>query len=815
MGWGGGAHHLESTFTVAPGANPAAIQTTITGAKSVSLGADGNLSIAVDGGALTQPAPVAYEIAPSGAHLSVAVHFRLAGNHVSFAIATYNHSNTLVIDPTTNYSGYLGGTSYDFGFAVAVDSSGNAYYAGETDSSDFPTSLGAYQTTAGGGGDAFVTKVAANGQVSWSTYLGGGSHDAANAIAVDGSGHVWVAGQTYSSIGAPFPTAGTPYQSTLGTANSAVFVSELGSAGNSLIASTYVRGTSSDALATGLALDSSGNVYISGQTRDSGYPTTAGVVIGTYPTGSTATGFVTKLPSSLSSLTYSTFLGGTSSDYLTGIAVDSSNNAYVTGYAFSGNYPTHLAYQGTNNAASSFGSNAVITELNTTATGYAFSTFYGAGASTSGYGIALDSSKNVYVAGNETGGQLTYTTSFGGHSISGTPFLAKFAAGGASVSYTDSLGMGYANGVSVASNGTVLVGGEQVRVGGSDNNYIPMVNAWDGRPGADRDDGFVAQVASSGSQLLYSTLLAGSGQDAVHGIATDSSANAYVVGTTSSSDFPITNNLSYAGSGDPFVTKLDTNPVGGAVVAAAEFGGTGLCVACFAKDAASIHMAGDPIDTMDGNFWQSEVDFAIAGRGQGLNFTRTYNSLNAATNGPLGYGWSSNALASLSCASTTATISQENGSQAAFTTAGTCTSGTWTPASPRFIATLSYNSGTSTWTYVRYAKDTLTFNSVGELTSDTDLNGNAVTYTWTAGKLTKITDPAARTLTITYTGSLITKVQDSSTFARSVTYGYNDGFGNLTDVTDVGGGAWKFVYDASHRMTSLKDPQCVAATPGH
>jgi len=215
---------------------------------------------------------------------------------------------------------------------------------------------------------------------------------------------------------------------------------------------------------------------------------------------------------------------------------------------------------------------------------------------------------------------------------------------------------------------------------------------------------------------------------------------------------------------------------------------------------------GFPVDTEDGNMYHTFNDIQIPGRGYPLAFTRTYNSMVANTNGPLGYGWVDNLGAKLAVAGSTTTLTEENGAQTVFTFDGS----NWT-APPRDIATLKHN-GDGTWSLKRHAQQTLTFNSSGQLTSMADLNGNTTSYSYTAGQLTTVTDSAGRTLRLGYTGGHITKVTDPNvTPPRSVTFSY-DLAGDLTKVTDVNGGKTKFTYDGAHRMLTMKDPKC-SATP--
>jgi hypothetical protein len=233
------------------------------------------------------------------------------------------------------YSTYLGGGGWDFGGGIAVDGSGNAYVTGWTTSSDFPT-LNPYQTYQGNE-DVFVTKLSSSGNsLIYSTYLGGGSSDAGNTIAIDGSGNAYLTGTTYSS---DFPTV-NPYQTTFQGVWD-VFVAKLSSSGNSLIYSTYLGGGSGED-GMGIAVDGSGNAYVTGETFSPDFPTLnpcQAIFQGV------ADVFVAKLSGSGNRLIYSTYLGGGGMDEGNGMALDGSGDVYVTGYTGSSNFPTLNAYQ--------------------------------------------------------------------------------------------------------------------------------------------------------------------------------------------------------------------------------------------------------------------------------------------------------------------------------------------------------------------------------------------------------------------------------------------------------------------------------------
>ncbi len=261
------------------------------------------------------------------------------------------------------------------------------------------------------------------------------------------------------------------------------------------------------------------------------------------------------------------------------------------------------------------------------------------------------------------------------------------------------------------------------------------------------------------------------------------------------------------GSSHDMSVFLNTSPQGpiGGPIRPAELPG-GFCAACVA---ATQQNTSKPVDSATGDFWHTFSDLNIPGRVIPLTFTRTYNANDAATNGPLGYGWtfSFNTSLSVNATSGVVTVNEETGGQEVFDPA----SGGGYAAAPRVMATLVHNMS-GTWTLVVRNQTTYTFNSSGQLTSEQDLNGYTTSLMYTSGELTTITDPASRTLSIGWTSGHITTVTDANVSpSRTVTFEYNDGNGNLTDVIDVNGGHSKFVYDANHRMTSMYDPNCYAA----
>ncbi|HMG97376.1 MAG TPA: SBBP repeat-containing protein [Gaiellales bacterium] len=230
------------------------------------------------------------------------------------------------------YSTFVGGTQVDNGQQVSVDSGGNAYVLGFTSSTDFPTTPGAFDTTANGAFDATVTKLnPAGSALVYSTYLGGAGFDNGSDVTVDGGGNAYIAGGTGST---DFPTTPGAFDTT--SDGSDGFVTKLNSSGSAAVYSTVFGGTGSDA-ATGIVLDTSGNAWLSGSTTSADFPVSADAADGSFNGGSDA--IIAELNASGSALPYATFLGGSQSDGASDIGRDSAGNLYITGSTQSRDFP--------------------------------------------------------------------------------------------------------------------------------------------------------------------------------------------------------------------------------------------------------------------------------------------------------------------------------------------------------------------------------------------------------------------------------------------------------------------------------------------
>jgi hypothetical protein len=293
------------------------------------------------------------------------------------------------------YSTLLGGAGYDRGNGIVLGAGGEAYLTGDTGSSNFPTTPGAFDTTFNGDvgeNDVFVAKLGVAGSsLAYSTLLGGRGYERGNSIALD-QGVAYVTGDTTSK---DFPTTSGAYDTTPnGRFWENVFVAKLDASGSSLAYSTYLGGRNSD-LGLGIAVDPGGAAYVTGNTSSRDFPTTRRAFDTSY--GGKTDAFVTGLGADGSSLRYSTLLGGRRIDEGNGIAVDAEGAAYVTGWATSPNFPvTRRAYDTTLGG----GGDAFVSRLGPNGSALTYSTFVGGREEHDvGWGIALGQGGRAYVTG--------------------------------------------------------------------------------------------------------------------------------------------------------------------------------------------------------------------------------------------------------------------------------------------------------------------------------------------------------------------------------------------------------------------------------
>ena len=506
----GNQRQLEYDFVVAAGADPGVIRLSFEGVDKLTLDGHGNLVFQAAAGRIIQRSPVVYQEI-GGIRREIAGRYVLRGKtRVGFQVAAYDRTKPLVIDPVLIYSTYLGGS--------------------------------------GGGSD-------------------GG--EGGRGIAVDASGNAYVTGFTVST---DFPTTPGTLQPASGGGFFQAFITKLNPTGSALVYSTYLGG-SGDNEGRGVAGDAAGDAYVTGVISATDFPTTPGALQPAFG-GGLSDVFATKLNATGSALVYSTYLGGSGNDgVVSSIAVDAAGNAYVAGTTDSTNFPTTPgAFQTSFSGGSS---DAFITKLNPTGSALVYSTYLGSGAGSgagSG-GLAVDAAGNAYVAGATDSTNFPTTPGAFQSALSGgfDGFVTKLNSTGSSLIYSTYLG---GNGEDGAASIAVDAAGNAYVAGTTDSTNFPTVNAFQPAFGGGGDDAFVTKLNPTGSALLYSTYLGGNGFDECESIAVDAAGNAYVVGTTDSTNFPTVNAFQPAfGGGDAFVTKL--NPTGSALVYSTYLGGSG------------------------------------------------------------------------------------------------------------------------------------------------------------------------------------------------------------------------------------------------
>jgi Beta-propeller repeat len=550
----GNPHSLEYDFMVAPGANPRAVALNVRGARHLRINSRGDVIVSVPDGEVELQKPVIYQQV-KGERREVPGRYVITGNHrITFSVPNYDRREPLILDPVLNYSTYVGGTSNDNATGIALDSSGDAFIAGISSSTNFPTTA-----------NAFMPQPLA------------------------------------SNVSPAF----------------AAFVAELNPAGNTLLYSSYIAGSTPGEVAFGVAADPTGKaVYVTGQTFSADFPTNS--TIAGFKTGANAgavngTSFLVKLDptqaTGANSFVYSTFIGGTNGtngtgDIGEGVAADSNGVAYVVGYtdATPGNtlatFPVVNGFQTTLN---NINGNAFLAKIDTTKSANAllYSTYLGGNglnsASTVGlgigdaaFGVAIDSSGKAYIAGS------TSSTDFNTLGTTNGKFLT-YPAGNTSdaaffcqvdttkLANQSLLYLTYLGGQGPDFGFAIALGPNNVAylTGHTSSPDFPLSAGAFQTTGSANGVVFVSLVDTAqpvANSLTHSSFLGGSGGDEGRGIQADSQGNAYVAGATSSGNFPVSAGafqpkLATGAFGNGFVSKL--SPTLSSLLYSSYFGGTG------------------------------------------------------------------------------------------------------------------------------------------------------------------------------------------------------------------------------------------------
>jgi hypothetical protein len=606
----GNGRQLEYDFNLAAGIDPQIIKIGFVGAKNVSVNSQGELVLALSEGTVTQHRPVVYQTDGATRHEIKGGYKLLTNGLVAFEIAQFDSRLPLTIDPILSFSSFFGGKYGENAHAIALDKSGNIYIAGETLSAVFSNTIPTgYQTHFAGGnitGDAFVAKINPNGNtVDYFTYLGGSADDAIYGIAVDNSGNVFLTGATDSDN---FPTNNPIYGKIAGSIvpvtghhYADAFVTELNAEGTGLVYSTYLGGNQPD-IGVSICVDTNtGKAYIAGYTCSTNLPFTTSAWQTNLNCPNSiffnANAFVAEIASGGTSNLYCSYLGGTNYDSATGITLGPDGSIYVCGYTASTNFPcinalvfsvTNVTTVGTNsvtnivtryfnhlnqstNLTTTASYDAFVTKFKPDFAGVDYSTFLGGANNDYANGIAVDGAGNAYVVGG------TISTNF--------PVLNPLAA---LTSYVQT----NRSGILAATNA-----------------FLTKINAFQYSPTTTNCTlGFSLMFGGSVNQYNNYAI------DIANGVALDPAGNIYVIGSATSTNFPVTKQNIYgslratnSGGSDVFVTVLTSNAT--SVIYSTYIGGNAddFGNAITVDTAGNAYLAGVTLSTNFPNFnaWQT------------------------------------------------------------------------------------------------------------------------------------------------------------------------------------------------------------------
>jgi Ricin-type beta-trefoil lectin domain-like/Beta-propeller repeat/FG-GAP-like repeat/Putative binding domain, N-terminal len=558
----GSGDELEYDLVLAPGADISAVSLRVAGAQRIAQTDGGSLVAEAGGLAVSQHQPHIYQEL-SEQKIPVAGDFVLHGDRIGFRVAPYQRDKPLVIDPALTFSTIFGGTGSDMPKAVAVDSAGFIYIAGDTSSTDFPVAK-AYQPVLPGQANGnsrhiFVTKLDPTGStIVFSTYLGGSNGETARDIAVDANGNVYVTGTTVSN---DYPTTpGTLRSTSTGTSGNDVVLTKLSPSGSALLYSAVIGGVRDDEV-RGIAVDKSGNCYLTGTTNSSDFPVSAGARNDLWKLDTLASAakvFVMKVNPSATSVSYSAILGGTGIDQAAGLAIDTLGNAYVAGTTNSADFPvTAGALQATSGISGS-ATKGFVLALSADGSNLVFSTYLGGSGSEQANGIALDSSKNIYVAGLTTspdfpGAGDAYFKPYNGSS--NAVFVAKLASGGGSLAYSALFGgaNNVVGGIAVDAAGNALVTGSTDTGLVTSSALLVYPGSW-GSAKFSSMNAFAIKLNATGSDVVFSTYLGGLSSQAT-AAAVDTAGSAIVAGAGDNT-FPVTPGAFSTYAGQVFLGKI-------------------------------------------------------------------------------------------------------------------------------------------------------------------------------------------------------------------------------------------------------------------
>ena len=542
------AGQLEFNFEVRPQADPSKIRIRYHGA-AVQVNQSGDLLIRMGRKQIQQRRAVAFQGAFAGdgvENRTVQCSYHLEHGSreqdVTFRLGRYDLRRGLTIDPALKFSTYLGGPGYDAINALTTDYTENIYVTGTTSSTSLlPGSVQSDRPSR----NAWVAKLNSAGtQLLYLVYIGGSGNDSGQGIAVDTSGNAYVTGITSSTN---FPTTSGAF-ATQSVGPQEAFIAKFGAAGQ-VEYSTYLGAGSDSGLA--IAVDSTGAVYVSGQTASVSFPTTAGTIQPSYQ-GGLSDCFVSKMNAAGNSLVYSTYLGGSLLDLCTGIAIDASRDAYVTGTTRSTNFPIQMALQSNLMGSAS----AFVTEINPAGSALLYSTYLGGSVVDNSNAIAVDPFGSAYIAG--TTGSPDFPTTAGAAQtvLAGqyNAFVAKLTPGGNGLTYSTFIG---GSGSDSATAIVIDTSGQAVVGGLTTSPNFPVASAIQPVFQLTRD-AFATVLSAGGSSFVFSSYFGGAGDNRGFAVAALPPDSLALGGMTNSATFPTAAALqsSFGGNYDGFLLNV-------------------------------------------------------------------------------------------------------------------------------------------------------------------------------------------------------------------------------------------------------------------
>ncbi len=559
--YAGGARRLKYSFRLEPGADPADIRLSYRGAD-VGLNGVGELEVSTPVRRLVDERPVSSQIL-AGRPVSVPTSFELHGSTYGFRVGPYDHGERLTIDPAVLlYAGYIGGDQFDESRAIAIDEIGAAYIGGtaSSDQTTFPETVGP-DLTHNGGPDAFIGKVNPAGTaLVYAGYIGGALTETTYGVDVDAQGAAYITGRTASDE-ATFPEVVGPDLGYNGGATD-TFIAKVNPAGTGLVYAGYIGGSDLEE-GNDVEVDASGAAYVTGWTRsdENTFPEVVGPDL--MYNGNTDA-FVAKVAPSGAALAYAGYIGGSNFDEGSGVALDASGAAYVSGPTASDEltFPEAVGPDLTHNG----NTDALVAKVNPSGTALEYAGYIGGANAEDSRGITVDPSGAAYVVGDTRSDQTTFPvlvgpdTTFNGPTTERNAFVAKVNPGGSGLVWA-----GYIGGddddagrsIGVDPTGAAYVTGRT----NSDEASFPVLVAPDLTHNGGTD-AFVAKVNPSGSALIYAGYIGGDQFDKGYGLVVDRGGNVFIAGRTNSDEitFPETvgPDLSYNMLGDAFAAKIGT-----------------------------------------------------------------------------------------------------------------------------------------------------------------------------------------------------------------------------------------------------------------